>query len=401
LRGMLLEWKTGALRERRARSLQVASSSPPRSPKSPKTSGSRTRRDSGAEAVQKAKENEAVYWSMRDFEGGYSLFGSRRVFHFEDLSIRMVCFANNNQWLLAIALSNFTIHVAFVSESSAVVAATLTGHTGAINAMTWAPNNEVFCSASTDSTIRLWNNPEFECTRIVDCGVPLTACLFHPSISDVLAVATVRCMVELFNTKAARVTEQIEFAEPIRALAWTPNGKTLFMGDDKGKLNAYRYGGVQGQMTKVANMRAATRTITYLATSTHTTNPKACVVLVSSLSNMVQLCQFEDKRSAFGANDVSLTLLRKFPISNNKHGIQAAFCPSIARWSGSHNIVTGSEDGTVFIFNLEKKNEPWINQLLGHEAPVASCAWSGDGSILITADALGSVVIWLRDSSSE
>ena len=33
--------------------------------------------------------------------------------------------------------------------------------------------------------------------------------------------------------RAARVTEQIEFAEPIRALAWTPNGKTLFMGDDK------------------------------------------------------------------------------------------------------------------------------------------------------------------------
>lgn len=55
----------------------------------------------------------------------------------------------------------------------------------------------------------------------------------------------------------------------------------------------------------------------------------------------------------------------------------------------------------MFIFNLEKKNEPWINQLLGHEAPVASCAWSGDGSILITADSLGSVVIWLRDSGSE
>ena len=201
--------------------------------------------------------------------------------------------------------------------------------------------------------------------------------------------------------KAARVTEQIEFAEPIRALAWSPGGKALFMGDDKGKLNAYRYGGVNGQMVKVANMRAATRTITSLSATPHVTNPKAAIVLVNSLSNMVQLCLFEEKKNGFGANDTFLTLLRKFPISNNRHPIRADFCPTITRFPGSQNVVTGSEDGTVFIFNYEKKEEPWINQLLGHEAPVTACSWSGDGSILITADAMGSVAIWLRDAGSE
>lgn len=251
------------------------------------------------------------------------------------------------------------------------------------------------------SIFRFWNNPEFECTRIVDCGVPLTAAVFHPSAPDVLAVATSKCMVELFNTKAARVTEQIEFMEPIRALAWSPAGKALFMGDDKGKLNAYRYGGTNGQMIKVANMRAATRTITNLVASPHVTNPKAAIVLVNSLSNMVQLCLFEQKKNGFGANDTFLTLLRKFPICNQRDPIRADFCPTIARFPGSQNIVTGSEDGTVFIFNYEKKEEPWINQLLGHEAPVTACCWSGDGSILITADAEGSVAIWLRDAGSE
>ena len=48
--------------------------------------------------------------------GGYSLHGSRRVFNFEDTAVKMVTFANRNQWLVAIALSNFTVHVAFVSE---------------------------------------------------------------------------------------------------------------------------------------------------------------------------------------------------------------------------------------------------------------------------------------------
>ena len=151
-------------------------------------------------------------------------------------------------------------------------------------------------------------------------------------------------------------------------------------------------------MVKVANMRAATRTINHVATSPHLTNPKACTILVNSLSNMVQLCQYEEKKNGFGANDVFLTLLRKFPISNSTTGLQAAFCPTISRFPGSQNIVTGSEDGTVFLFNPQKKDEPWINQLLGHDGAVCACCWSGDGTILITADTLGSVVIWLRGS---
>ena len=421
----LAVWSAGAIRQRRLEMQELAQAASPRS-KSPRNgtplmtprsrahealvsgrakpgglTAARGAIESASLATATASVDESIYWSMRDFEGGYSLFGSRRVFNFEDTSIRMVSFANNNQWLLAIVLANFTVHVAFVSESSAVIAATLTGHTAAVNDVSWSPDNEVLATASSDATIRFWNNPEFECTRIVDCGVPLTASVFHPTVPDVLAVATIKCMVELFNTKAARVTEQIEFAEPIRALTWNPQGKVLFMGDEKGKLNAYRYGGVNGQMVKVANMRAATRTITHLATTQHVTNPKACIVLVNSLSNMVQLCQFEEKKNGFGANDVFLTLLRKFPVSNSQHSLQADFCPTIARFPGSQNIVTGSEDGTVFVFNYEKKEEPWINQLLGHEAPVTSCAWSGDGSILITADAVGSVAIWLRDAAAE
>jgi len=407
LSGLIRRWRGAALKQAKSKP------SPPKgrtsSPKSTKGASPRSQGASVAELDFKASENEAVYWSMRDHQGGYSLHGSRRAFHFKDTSVKMVAFAND-QWLLALALSNFTIHIAFVPGISvtakAVIASSLRGHTGAINSITWSSNNEALASASSDSTIRIWSNPGFECTRIVDCGVPLTACIFHPTVLDVLAVANVRCMVELFNTRSARVTEQIEFAEPIRALTWSPKGEVLFMGDDRGKLNAYRYGGPKGQMVKAANIRVGSRTITHIASSKHLGNPKATILLVNTLSNMVLLCNFEEKRNAFGSQDSSVTVIAKFPITNSKHGIQASFCPTIARWSFSHNIVSVSEDGTVFIFNLENKKgratgDAWINQLMGHNAPVVSSAWSGDGGLLVTADALGSVVIWFRDASGE
>ena len=154
-------------------------------------------------------------------------------------------------------------------------------------------------------------------------------------------------------------------------------------------------------MLKVANIRACTRAITHIVTAKHLTNAKSIMVLVSSLSNMVQLCCLEETRNSYGNVETCLNLVKKFPIANCQHSIQASFSPLIHRFSGSRNLVTGSEDGTVFIFNLDKKGEPWINQLMGHESPVVSTQWSGDGSILITADTMGSVVIWLRDCSSE
>ena len=65
--------------------------------------------------------------------------------------------------------------------------------------------------------------------------------------------------------------------------------------------------------------------------------------------------------------DTELELLREFPIVNQSVVIRSSFCPTINRWPGSYSIVTGSEDNIVYIYNLDKKGEPWCNMLQGHE----------------------------------
>ena len=69
--------------------------------------------------------------------------------------------------------------------------------------------------------------------------------------------------------------------------------------------------------------------------------------------------------------------------------------------SGDENngVVVHSMPGTSAGKEMQKHQT--INHLIGHAAPVLSCGWSGDGSILLTADADGAVCLWLRDSSSE
>ena len=48
-------------------------------------------------------------------------------------------------------------------------------------------------------------------------------------------------------------------------------------------------------------------------------------------------------------------------------------------------LVTGSEDQTVYFFNIDEPNKP-LNTLLGHSSPVVDVCWNYDESLLASCD---------------
>lgn len=59
--------------------------------------------------------------------------------------------------------------------------------------------------------------------------------------------------------------------------------------------------------------------------------------------------------------------------------------------------VTGSEDGCVYFFDVERNTKAIVNKLQGHGGPVLDVSFNCDESLLASADSTGMVIIWRRE----
>ena len=81
----------------------------------------------------------------------------------------------------------------------------------------------------------------------------------------------------------------------------------------------------------------------------------------------------------------------------NKGKVQAHFCPLIPTDRNGACIVSGSEDMTIYIYDVTKQNKPVINKLMGHSSAVLDVSWNYDESILASCDSSGLVIFWKRE----
>ncbi|CAH1274156.1 WDR5 [Branchiostoma lanceolatum] len=95
----------------------------------------------------------------------------------------------------------------------------------------------------------------------------------------------------------------------------------------------------------------------------------------------------------------SLQLKRKFPIKQRNLRIRSGFCPLMSFRQGAC-VVSGSEDMSVYFFDVERTNKPVVNKLQGHSAPVIDVSFNYDESLLASADSEGMVIVWKREQRS-
>ena len=58
--------------------------------------------------------------------------------------------------------------------------------------------------------------------------------------------------------------------------------------------------------------------------------------------------------------------------------------------------VSGSEDGSLLFFDIERSWKPCVDKLSGHLKPVVSVAFSDDERYLASADTSGQIIVWKK-----
>ena len=91
----------------------------------------------------------------------------------------------------------------------------------------------------------------------------------------------------------------------------------------------------------------------------------------------------------------SLSLYRQFSLVHSDLNIRSSFAPLMSYRSGEC-VVSASQDGGVYFFDVSRSSKSCINKLQAHSSPVLAVAFNYNETFLATSDNSGLVIVWKR-----
>jgi len=206
----------------------------------------------------------------------------------------------------------------------------------------------------------------------------------------------------------------MDYHSSILSMDFNSGGTMLFAGDDKGSIRVFKFKFQDRTLHNITKITVTSKPIHFIQFKGWPSNQQLPSLIVNSTENKLQIFQVEAREPPTGAKKLvdkslidksslcHLTLQKWYPLPNKSLQIRSRFCPLTQNRDG-FCIVSGAEDGTLYLFDLLKKTNPnspinkqCINLLQGHGAAVYDTAWNCDESLLASCDGTGTVIIWKR-----
>ncbi|XP_064395160.1 WD repeat-containing protein 13-like isoform X2 [Halichondria panicea] len=321
----------------------------------------------------------------------YAFCGMHHIFDKHKDAVTIVQFSHDDKTRLACASRDGTLTVFSLVSEPPSLAATLRGHTRAVNDFDWSVANDFIVSASSDGTCRLWDPTNGSCLRVItdSPGARTLSCKFHPTNNNLLALGNSKAQVRLFNVSTGMAVKNGsgKAAGGVLCLAFEPTGAELWAGDSKGSIFSYILDKITWKLQRikrlVVSQGSMVTSISYRTwVNREARDPSLLVSCADSTLRLFRLLPNKD-----------IYLKRKFSVAHSTQPVKSAFCPLMSFLQGAC-VVSGGEDGGVHFFDVD--SGAIVNELQGHSSPVLSVAWTYDESLLASCDIDGTVIVWKR-----
>lgn len=350
-------------------------------------------KEEGVMPTTKASASRAMAGNTTLSEN-YAFAGMSHVFDQHADSVTAVKFGHNDKFMLACSSLDGTLSVCNLSSSPPSVTCTLRGHMEGVLDFDWSLSNDFIVSASKDGTARVWNPVSGQTVRVLPdtYGTPVLSCHFMPLNNNMIVTGNQKGYVQVYNMSTGKCTKggSAKVLAAVRALEFDSSGTILWSGDDKGSVFAFAIN-ITGKLQRTRRIIIAENCpITSISHRTWISREaRDPSLLISCKNNALYLFRIV-------SSDGNLQLKSTFPVVHKKQTVRSSFCPLMSFRQGAC-VVTGSEDMTVYFFNVERANQPCVNKLLGHSAPVLDVCWNYDESLLASCDTEGTVIVWKRE----
>ena len=316
----------------------------------------------------------------------------RGFHHLSDLhtgAVTHLMFAHNSSTsLLASSLDGLmSVHNL---DTNPPTVTTLAGHSAGVTDFDISTNSEVVVSSSLDNTVCLWQLSTAVMIRQMKSSskVGLTSVRFLPGNNNLVVTGSRAGLVQIINISTGIFPTSGTSTLPgsVLCLAVSSQDDLVWAGTDRGAVFSFRVDTNLGKLSKGhRHLVAEGRKVTSIVTRPTNTNTN---ILVNVGNNSLLLYTVTDSLG-------SLSLYRTFSVVHSELNLRSSFAPLMSYRSGEC-VVSGSEDGGVYFFDVSRTNKSCINKLQAHSAPALAVAFNYNETFLATSDNSGLVIVWKR-----
>ncbi|KAH8416112.1 hypothetical protein KR222_008350 [Zaprionus bogoriensis] len=239
----------------------------------------------------------------------------------------------------------------------------LEGHVRGVNDVTWSPDGKFLVSCSDDSSIRLWDPHTGQCTRtLMGHGHNVFGCCINPQ-ANLIASTSMDCTVRLWDVRNAKCLKVVPaHMDPVSSVDFNRDGSLFVTGSFDGLVRIWDTISGQVQKTLIDEDNSPVGYVKFA--------PNGRYILAAYLNSQIKLWSFQKPKC-----------LRTYRgHANLRYCISVNFSVTAGMW-----IVSGSEDGAVYIWSLQSKE---LVQRLDAHAHVVICTDCHPSQNLIASAAL-------------
>ena len=256
--------------------------------------------------------------------------------------------------------------------------ATLSGHTGKVNSVSWSSDGSQLVSGSDDGTIRIWNMADgTEASKLTIDGSPVLAVAWSPD-GSLIAAGTRKGVVELIDPTKNAVTLTIQVSPdnvPLGAITWSSDASELGTALYQGSVNP---GDIElWDATTGDPLDSGKNARSYTA-------PGPTGIAWSPTDEIMAWVSHNKK------GQVSL-----WAVGSDKNSVAYSAqdgVDSIAWGPNGDMVATAGADHTIQIWDPTDGTN--LAKLTGSHDTITTVAWSADETFLVSASADGLVSVW-------